>query len=192
MKCSPSDDVFRGARSYSEVQFRIRSLAPEDRASVLKFQEHRRRCLPVVLGGLGLSKDKEKEAESSAGKTSNPEKRQEGEQEQNPEQDKSPERGKSPEKEKSPEQEKNPEKEKSPEREENPETEKETTDPSGGGNKRSIIRKQGRRLLTPRKGEIHSAHQGRVRSRSGNPSPLSHPCSRHREALARDGYLVKN
>jgi len=28
----------------------------------------------VVLGGLGLSKDKEKEAESSAGKTSNPEK----------------------------------------------------------------------------------------------------------------------
>jgi hypothetical protein len=36
-ECSPSDDVFRGARSYSEVQFRISSLAPEDRDSVLKF-----------------------------------------------------------------------------------------------------------------------------------------------------------
>jgi hypothetical protein len=114
---SPSDDVFRGARSYSEVQFRIGSLAPEDRASVLKFQGHRKRCLPVVLGGLGLPKDKEKEAESSEGKTSNPEKRQEGEQE------------KKPEKEKSPEQEKNPDKEKSPEQEKNPETEKENTDP---------------------------------------------------------------
>jgi hypothetical protein len=79
-ECSPSDDVFRGARSYAEVQFRIRSLAPEDRAFVLKFQEHRKRCLPVVLGGLGLSKDKEKEAESSEGQTSNPEKCQEGEQ----------------------------------------------------------------------------------------------------------------
>jgi hypothetical protein len=44
-------------------------------ASVLNFQEHRKRCLPAVLGGLGLSKDKEKEAESSEGQTSNPEKR---------------------------------------------------------------------------------------------------------------------
>ena len=73
-ECSPSNDVFRGARSYSEVQFRIRALAPEDRTSVLRFQEHRKRCLPVVLGGLGLPKDKEKEAKSSEGKTSNPEK----------------------------------------------------------------------------------------------------------------------
>jgi hypothetical protein len=30
---------------------RIRSLAPEDTASVLKFQEHRRSCLPAVLRG---------------------------------------------------------------------------------------------------------------------------------------------
>jgi hypothetical protein len=43
-------------------------------ASVLKFQEHRRRCLPVVLGGLGISKDEKKDAESSEGKTSNPKK----------------------------------------------------------------------------------------------------------------------
>jgi hypothetical protein len=90
---SPSDDVFRGARSYSEVQFRIGSLAPEDRASVLKFQGHRKRCLPVVLGGLGLPKDKEREAESSEGKTSNPEKRQEGEQEKKPEKEKKPRTG---------------------------------------------------------------------------------------------------
>jgi hypothetical protein len=67
------------------VQFRIGSLAPEDRDFVLKFKEHRKRCLPVVLGGLGLSKDKEKEAESFEGKTSNPKKCKEGEQEKNPE-----------------------------------------------------------------------------------------------------------
>jgi outer membrane biosynthesis protein TonB len=96
---SPSDDVFRGATSYSEVQFRIESLAAEDRDSVLKFQANRKRCLPVVLGGLALPKDKEKEAESSEGQTSNPKKHQEGE------------------------------REKSPEREENPKTEKEAADP---------------------------------------------------------------
>jgi hypothetical protein len=33
---SPSDNVFHGAKSYSEVQFRIESLAAEDRDSVLK------------------------------------------------------------------------------------------------------------------------------------------------------------
>jgi hypothetical protein len=114
---SPSDDVFRGARSYSEVQFRIGSLAPADRASVLKFQEHRKRCLPVVLGGLGLPKDKQKEAESSEGQTSNPEK------------EKSPEQEKNPDKEKSPEQEENPGTEKGPEKEKSPEIEKETTVP---------------------------------------------------------------
>jgi hypothetical protein len=77
---SPSDDGFRGARSYLEVQFRIGALASEDRAFVLKFQGHQKRCLPVVLGGLGLPKDNEREAESSEGKTSNPKKRQGGEQ----------------------------------------------------------------------------------------------------------------
>jgi hypothetical protein len=75
------------------------------------------------LGGLGIPKDKEREAGSSASQTSNPKKHQEGKQEQNPEQ------GKSLEQEKSPEQEKNPEKKKSPVREDNPETEKEVTDP---------------------------------------------------------------
>jgi hypothetical protein len=92
-ECSPSDDIFRGARSYGEVQVRIRSLALEDMASFLKFQENRKRCLPVVLRGLGLSKDKDKEVESSKGKTSNPKKCQEGEQEKNPEQEKNIEVG---------------------------------------------------------------------------------------------------
>jgi hypothetical protein len=62
---SPSDDVFRGARSYEEVLARIQSLAPEDTTSVLKFQEHRRRCLPAVLGGSAASETKQKDAEGS-------------------------------------------------------------------------------------------------------------------------------
>jgi hypothetical protein len=74
MNVHPRMMFSEGRGPIREVQFRIRSLAPEDRASVLKFQEHRKRCLPVVLGGLGLSKNKEKEAESYEGKTSNPEK----------------------------------------------------------------------------------------------------------------------
>jgi hypothetical protein len=97
---SPSDDVFRGAQSYSEVQFRIKSLPAEDRDTVLRFQANRKRCLPVVLGGLGLPKDKDKEAKGSEGQTSNPEKRQEGEQEKNPDKEKSPEQEKDPETEK--------------------------------------------------------------------------------------------
>jgi hypothetical protein len=48
---SPSDDIFRGTRSYAEVLARIQALAPEERADVLKFQEHRRSCLPPVLRG---------------------------------------------------------------------------------------------------------------------------------------------
>jgi hypothetical protein len=57
---SPSDDIFRGAQSYPEVQYRIQALAAEERDSVLKFQAIRKRCLPIVLGGLGLPKDKGK------------------------------------------------------------------------------------------------------------------------------------
>jgi hypothetical protein len=62
---SPPDDIFRGARSYEEVLARIRSLAPEDSASVLKFQEHRRSCLPAVLrgGSPGVSETEPKDTE---------------------------------------------------------------------------------------------------------------------------------
>ena len=54
----------------------------------------------MVLGGLGLPKDKDKEAKGSEGKTSNPEKHQEGEQEKNPDKEKSPKQEKYPETEK--------------------------------------------------------------------------------------------
>jgi hypothetical protein len=64
---SPSDDIFRGARSYAEILARIQTLAPEERADVLKFQEHRRSCLPAVLRGEGpsTSEVKQKDAEGS-------------------------------------------------------------------------------------------------------------------------------
>jgi hypothetical protein len=48
---SPSDDIFRGTRSYAEVLAWIQALAPKERADVLKFQKHRRSCLPPVLRG---------------------------------------------------------------------------------------------------------------------------------------------
>jgi hypothetical protein len=48
---SPVDDIFRGTRSYAEVLAWIQALAPEERADVLKFQGHRRSCLPPVLRG---------------------------------------------------------------------------------------------------------------------------------------------
>jgi hypothetical protein len=82
---SPSDDIFLGVRYYEEVLARIQSLAPEDTSSVLKFQEHRRRCLPAVLGGSVASETKQKDAEGSEYTISNLGKHQEGEQTRNPE-----------------------------------------------------------------------------------------------------------
>jgi hypothetical protein len=85
---SPSDDIFRGARSYEEILARIQSLAPEERADVLKFQEHRRSCLPAVLRGEGpsTSEVKQKDAEGSKDATPDQGKHQdEGEQMKSPE-----------------------------------------------------------------------------------------------------------
>jgi hypothetical protein len=48
---SPSDDIFRGTGSYAKVLAQIQALALKERADVLKFQEHRRSCLPPVLWG---------------------------------------------------------------------------------------------------------------------------------------------
>jgi hypothetical protein len=61
------------------VLVRIRSLAPEDTTSVLKFQENRRSCLATVLRGVSPDiseiepKDAEgpKEATSGSGKSQN-------------------------------------------------------------------------------------------------------------------------
>jgi hypothetical protein len=87
-KFSPPDDIFRAARSYEEVLARIRSLAPEDRASVLKFQEHRQSCLPAVLRGvsLGVSEMGPKDTEGPKDATPSSETSQdEGKQTKNPE-----------------------------------------------------------------------------------------------------------
>jgi hypothetical protein len=48
---SPHDEIFRGARSYSEVLSRVRALSPEGMIEFYKFQEHRRSGLPKVLQG---------------------------------------------------------------------------------------------------------------------------------------------
>ena len=82
---SPSDDIFRGAKSYEEVLARIQSLAPEDTTNVLRFQEHRRRCLPTVLGGLAITETKDKNVEDSTEVISIPGQQPEEEQTGNPE-----------------------------------------------------------------------------------------------------------
>jgi hypothetical protein len=85
---SPSDDIFRGARSYEEILAWIQSLAPKDRAEVLRFQEHRRSYLPAVLRGEGLvvSETKKKEVESYKYATPNQGKHQDKEEQtKNPE-----------------------------------------------------------------------------------------------------------
>ena len=64
---SPSDDIFRGMRSYAEVLARIQALAPKERADVLKFQEHRWSFLTPVLRGENpiTAEVQQKEAEGS-------------------------------------------------------------------------------------------------------------------------------
>jgi hypothetical protein len=75
---SPSDDIFRGARSYAKILARIQSLAPEERADVLKFQEHRWSCLPPILRGENplTAEVQQKEAEGSKDTTPRQEKHQ--------------------------------------------------------------------------------------------------------------------
>jgi hypothetical protein len=64
---SPLDDIFRGERSYAEILARIQTLAPEERADVLKLKEHRRSCLPAIFRGDGSStlEVKQKDVEGS-------------------------------------------------------------------------------------------------------------------------------
>jgi hypothetical protein len=78
---SPSDDIFRGAISYAKILARIQALAPEERVNVLKFQEHRRSCLPAVLRGENPStaEVKRKDAGGSKDGTTSQEKHQDGE-----------------------------------------------------------------------------------------------------------------
>ena len=46
---SPHDEIFRGARSYSEVLSWVQALLPSDMVDFYKFQEHMRSFLPKVL-----------------------------------------------------------------------------------------------------------------------------------------------
>jgi hypothetical protein len=46
---SPHDEIFRGARSYSEVLSWVQALLPVDMVDFYKFQENRRSCLSKVL-----------------------------------------------------------------------------------------------------------------------------------------------
>jgi hypothetical protein len=48
---SPYDDIFRGARSYEEVQNRFQSLPLDQHAGFLSFQKHRRKILPKISQG---------------------------------------------------------------------------------------------------------------------------------------------
>jgi hypothetical protein len=50
-KDSPHDETFQGARSYSEVLSRIQALPPEEMVDFLKFEEHQKSCLPLILQG---------------------------------------------------------------------------------------------------------------------------------------------
>jgi hypothetical protein len=43
------DEIFHGMRSFSEVLSKIQALPPRDMVNFLKFQEHRRSCLPQIL-----------------------------------------------------------------------------------------------------------------------------------------------
>jgi hypothetical protein len=84
---SPLDHIFRGARSYAKILSRIQTLAPKERADVLKFQEHRRSGLPVVLRGESPStvEAKQRDVEGSKDATPDQEKHQdEGEKTKSP------------------------------------------------------------------------------------------------------------
>ena len=48
---SPHDEIFWGARSYSEVLSWIQALPPEEMVDFLKFEEHGKSFLPPILQG---------------------------------------------------------------------------------------------------------------------------------------------
>jgi hypothetical protein len=52
---SPHDEIFRGVRSYEEVLNRFQTLSPDQQASFLSFQRHRRNSLPKVLQGESIA-----------------------------------------------------------------------------------------------------------------------------------------
>jgi hypothetical protein len=45
------DDIFRNAKSYEEVQSRVKTLSPDAQVGFSSFQRNRRQCLPKILQG---------------------------------------------------------------------------------------------------------------------------------------------
>jgi hypothetical protein len=79
-KDSPHDEIFRGGRSYSEVLSRIQALPLGDMADFLKFEEHRKSCLPLILHGKTPKLPDTQQVEAKGSNNSSPgkEKNQEG------------------------------------------------------------------------------------------------------------------
>jgi hypothetical protein len=50
-KYSPYDEIFRGVRSYDEVESRFQNFPQDQQLGLLSFQKHRRNSLPKVLQG---------------------------------------------------------------------------------------------------------------------------------------------
>jgi hypothetical protein len=69
---SPSNDIFRGTRSYAKILARIQTLALKERVDVLKFQEHRRSCLPAMLRGESPSTMEVKQRDVEVSKDATP------------------------------------------------------------------------------------------------------------------------
>jgi hypothetical protein len=62
---SPYDEIFRGARSYEEVQNRFQTLPPDQHAIFLTFQKNRRNNFPKILQGVSRPMPSSEEAKST-------------------------------------------------------------------------------------------------------------------------------
>jgi hypothetical protein len=61
---SPYEEIFRGVKSYEEVQERFLTLPPDQQASFIIFQNHRNNNLPKVLQGEQVVTPPSQEAKS--------------------------------------------------------------------------------------------------------------------------------
>jgi hypothetical protein len=52
---SPYDEIFRGVRSYEEVQYIFQTLPRDQHKGFISFQRHRRNSLPKVLQGESIT-----------------------------------------------------------------------------------------------------------------------------------------
>jgi hypothetical protein len=73
---SPHDEIFQGARSYSEVLSQVQALLPGDMVNFYKFQEHRRSCLPKVLQDRNSQPSGTQQAEDKSSTCVNPSKQE--------------------------------------------------------------------------------------------------------------------